>query len=85
MTLAELRVIVSDIQLKANTLREKSDNLCSLLDGISSQISTGNQFAETIFTDAVVNALVTAQTPVYIQKLTEIEIAADALSTDQFN
>ena len=79
MTLQELRTIVADIQDKEMALMDSVQKLGGLLATVSHIIN--GPFSSTINVDA----LVALETPLYIEALTAIETAADALGTDPFH
>lgn len=81
MNLSELRAIVLDVQTKAHTLNATTQNLRGFIDAVETMVGESNSFAETINVDQ----FVAIQTPIYLELLRQIEIAADALGTDVFN
>lgn len=86
LTLEELRAISADVTAKAAALREKANNLEVLMGTINRNISPNNPFINNMFPNPQnVDDFVATQTPLYIQRLTDIEVAADALGTDPYN
>lgn len=77
-TLEELRTLYEDINPKVYELFYAAEDLKVLLDGVGQDISNSNPFSSAINVDPYV----AIQTPLYLEKLTRIETAADALGTD---
>lgn len=78
MTLQELRIMVSGIQLLANNLNAATSDLADLANNAASGLVEGNIFGQAINPDLFVQIY----TPIYLAKLQVIEAAADALGTD---
>ena len=76
MTLEELRVLVADIKTKSRAIRDAALSLDQMIVAIDAQIN--NEYASTINVDA----FVAIQTPIYLERLTALEAATDALGTD---
>lgn len=80
MTLQELQAIVEDVRTKANMLQGAASNLASFMEKIY-RIINDPDFSSTINVDA----FVAIQTPLYLEHLHNIEVAADVLGTDPFS
>lgn len=86
MTLDELRVLIEDIIVKSDNLVEKSNNLRGFMQVLRRNVSPNNPFIDQLFTNQQdIDNFVNIQAPLYVQRLTDIEVAADALATDPFN
>lgn len=81
MTIEELRPIVSDLQKKAVSVTGAASDLRALLDEIWTMIDPENPLS----TSVNVDNLITTYSPIYIDKLTKIEQAADVFGTDILN
>lgn len=77
-TIEELRTIVAAIKPLIARVNASSSDLEVFITEIEEMISTQNVFNNSIDP----NAFVAIQTPIYIQLLTDLETAADALNTD---
>lgn len=80
-TIEELKAIIIDLQTKTNQLEGASRSLNTFVRSVLSLISDTNPFRDTINIDQ----LITLQTPIYLEKLTAVEVAADVLGTDALN
>lgn len=86
MTIQQLQDFSNTLVTQANDLNNKANALKAYANQIQFLVSSNNQFFNVFFPNqAAVDSFVTAQTPIYIQKLTDIEISADTLGTDQYH
>mgnify|MGYP001255332504 CR=1 FL=1 len=77
-TIQELRVIVEDIKTKSIEMSVASQNLIVFVREVEYIIAETNPLSDAVNIDA----LIAIYSPIYLQKLTRIETAADALGTD---
>ena len=82
MTLQELKNLVTDIDGKSTTLFQKSGRLMTLVSKVKRIANRENDGISQALTQSEVDSVVNTYTPLYIQALTDIETAADALGTD---
>lgn len=76
MTIEELRILVEDISNKTNSLTNKSVELRTFLNQVSTIINISNPFSNAINVDA----FIAIQNPLYQSKLTEIQTALNELT-----